>query len=91
VTAAAPSLHTAYPLICLVAAIRARLPKAVASVLAINFLGVVFTIIYLGEHYVFDVLAGAAYAAVTLWLVSRALAADADRRSPPAAAVSATS
>jgi len=76
VTAAAPSLHTAYPLICIVAAARARLPKVVIGTLVVNVLGVVFAIVYMGEHYVFDVLVGAAYAAVAIAIVRKAIATE---------------
>jgi hypothetical protein len=86
VTAAVPSLHTAYPLICLVTAFRARLPRPVVGALALNLLGVVFAIVYMGEHYVFDVIAGAAYASVALFVVH--LAFRTRRRSPaPAVAL----
>jgi membrane-associated phospholipid phosphatase len=74
VTAAAPSLHTAYPLICIIAAARARLPKIVISALVINLFGVVFAIVYMGEHYVFDVLVGTAYAVVAVAIVRKAMA-----------------
>jgi hypothetical protein len=73
VTAALPSLHTAYPFICLVAAARARLARPLTAFLAVNFLGVVFSIVYLGEHYVIDVVAGVAYATVALLVVRAAL------------------
>lgn len=88
VTAAAPSLHTAYPLVCLVTAVRARLPRVIGALLAVNLLSVVFAIVYLGEHYVFDVIAGAAYAAAALWIVSAAFAPDVEERSSATAAVS---
>jgi hypothetical protein len=77
VTAAAPSLHTAYPLICIVAAARARLPRVVVGALVVNLIGVVFAIVYMGEHYVFDVVVGAAYAALAMLIVRTATAADA--------------
>ncbi len=73
VTAALPSLHTAYPFICLVAAAQARLSRPLTAALAINFFGVVFSIVYLGEHYVIDVVAGVGYAAVALLVVRAAL------------------
>jgi hypothetical protein len=76
VTAAVPSLHTAYPLICLVAAARARLPRAAIAALTANFLGVIFAIVYMGEHYVFDVVVGAGYAGFALLLVRQALAPE---------------
>jgi hypothetical protein len=76
VTAAAPSLHTAYPLICIVAAARACLPKVVIGTLVLNLVGVVFAIVYMGEHYVFDVVVGAAYALAAIAIVRKALQPD---------------
>lgn len=72
VTAAVPSLHTAFPLICLLTAIHARLPKPVIAILAFDLAAVVFSIVYTGEHYLFDALVGATYAAVS-WLLVRQL------------------
>jgi membrane-associated phospholipid phosphatase len=69
ITAALPSLHTTFPLLCLLAARRARLPRPALVVLALNFLAVVFSIVYTGEHYVVDVLAGAVLAVVSWRLV----------------------
>jgi hypothetical protein len=68
ITAAVPSLHTAFPLICLLAARHARLPRWASRLLAVNFAAVVFAIVYTGEHYVFDVLAGGALA-LAMWLL----------------------
>src|SRR5206468_3740879 len=59
VTAALPSLHTVFPLICLLAARRARLPRPAIAALAVNWIAVVFSIVYTGEHYVTDAAAGA--------------------------------
>jgi hypothetical protein len=73
ITAAVPSLHTAFPLICLLTAIRARLPKLVIALLAFDLGAVVFSIVFTGEHYLFDALAGAAYAVVSWLLVRRLL------------------
>ena len=58
VTAALPSLHTTFPLLCFLAARHARLPRWGLTVLAGNVLAVVFSIVYTGEHYVVDVVAG---------------------------------
>ena len=54
-----PSLHVAFPVVCLLVALRARLPRLVVAAFALNVLAVVFAIVYMGEHYVFDALAGA--------------------------------
>ena len=66
--AAMPSLHTAIPAaIAIVAWSRARRPIAVA---AVGYLAAMaFSLVYLGEHYVVDVLAGVATAAVVTALV----------------------
>jgi hypothetical protein len=79
VTAAVPSLHTAFPLICLLTAVQARLPKPVIAVLALDLAAVVFSIVYTGEHYLVDALAGAAYAAVSWLVVRRVLEGEAER------------
>lgn len=75
VTAAAPSLHTAFPLLCLLTAIEARLPRWAIAALALDVLLVVFAIVYTGEHYVFDAAAGAFFA-LGAWLVVRRLVGD---------------
>ena len=71
VTAAVPSLHAAYPVICLLAARHARLPRVVVGAFWLNILAVVFAIVYLGEHYVVDAVAGVACALVSWYAVSR--------------------
>jgi hypothetical protein len=68
VTAAAPSLHIAFPLICAFTAARYRLPRWSVVALALNVAGVAFAIVYTGEHYVFDVLTGGA-AAIVAWRI----------------------
>jgi hypothetical protein len=73
VTAAVPSLHAAFPVICLVTAVYARLPRAVIVGLALDFLCVVFAIVYTGEHYVFDAIVGTAYALAAVLVVRLAL------------------
>lgn len=73
VTAAIPSLHVAFPLVCLFAAARCGLPRWVVVGLGLNTLGVLFAIVYMGEHYLVDGLAGAVYAVVAWWLVTRLL------------------
>jgi PAP2 superfamily len=76
VTAAIPSLHVAFPVVCLLAARRHGLPGWVRKLLVFNIAGVVFAIVYLGEHYVADAVAGAGYALVAWWLVARFLAPE---------------
>jgi PAP2 superfamily len=76
VTAAVPSLHVAFPVVCLLAVRRHRLPRWVEALLVVNIVGVVFAIVYLGEHYVADAAAGVAYAFAAWWLVARFLEQD---------------
>jgi hypothetical protein len=71
VTAAVPSLHVAFPIICILTAVWARLPRWVVVALAINLLGVIFAIVYTGEHYLVDALAGVLYGLVAWVLVRR--------------------
>jgi hypothetical protein len=79
VTAAVPSLHIAFPVICVLTAIRAKLPRFVVVGLALNLLGVTFAIVYTGEHYLVDALAGALYGVVA-WLLVRRLLEPGHRR-----------
>jgi hypothetical protein len=87
ITAAAPSLHAAFPFICLLVAIRARLPRAVTAFLAADVLSVVFAIVYMGEHYVFDAVVGLVYGLVAVSLV-RAATVTGGRTSPTSAPAS---
>ena len=68
--AAMPSLHGAYPLLVLLFAIKFFKNKALPFVP--YCLGVWFSLVYLGEHYVVDILAGAIYALIfyfaAVWL-----------------------
>lgn len=58
--AAMPSLHAAYPtLVCLFALFHWR---KVAPIMVLYCLAIWFSIVYMGEHYVIDVLAGILYA-----------------------------
>jgi hypothetical protein len=67
--AAVPSLHSAYPLLValFIAKLFGRRWGAVAMVYPI---GVWFGVVYLGEHYVFDVLGGILYAVVSFVAVN---------------------
>lgn len=67
--AAMPSLHTAIPAaVAIIAWSRARRPLAIAAVAYLAAMA--FSLVYLGEHYVVDVLAGIATAAVVAALVT---------------------
>lgn len=74
VVAAVPSLHAAWPLIGLFVVLKHRLPRWVLALQASLVAGVLFSIVYTGEHYVVDALVGGLYAAAAWWLVQRALA-----------------
>lgn len=71
--AAIPSLHGAYPLLVLLFALRFFKLKALPFIFYV--LGVWLSIVYLGEHYVVDIIAGAIYAIiayfVAIWLHTR--------------------
>jgi PAP2 superfamily protein len=69
IVAAMPSLHAAFPLICLLVARRFRLPGWLQALLVLQLVGVSFAIVYTGEHYVADVLAGLLYGYVAFRLV----------------------
>jgi protein-S-isoprenylcysteine O-methyltransferase Ste14 len=72
IVAAVPSLHAAWPLIGLLVARRWRLPSWVVAVQAAQLVGVVFAIVYTGEHYLVDALAGGLYAVAAWAIVQRA-------------------
>jgi hypothetical protein len=73
IVAALPSLHVAWPVIGLLVARRYGLPRWVRACQVFQLVGVVFAIVYTGEHYLVDGLAGALYAFGAWWLVQRAL------------------
>jgi hypothetical protein len=66
--AAVPSLHAAYPLLTALF-VGEKLPK-LWPLLALYVLSVWVAIVYLGEHYAFDVFAGIAYAVFAYLLVA---------------------
>jgi PAP2 superfamily len=80
VVAAVPSLHVAWPVICLLVIRKYRLPTPVFVAQLALTLGVVFAIVYTGEHYLVDALIGALYAVVAWWLVQWAMGATRRRR-----------
>ncbi len=69
--AAIPSLHAAYPMLLLLFAV--RFFGARALVLTPYVLGVWVAVIYMGEHYVFDVVMGAVYSVAAFLLTDYVL------------------
>ena len=69
--AAFPSVHAAWPMISLLVVLRYRMSRIVAMLVVVQMLSVWFAIVYSGEHYLIDVIAGAALAAATVPLVAR--------------------
>jgi protein-S-isoprenylcysteine O-methyltransferase Ste14 len=89
IVAAIPSLHAAWPVIGLLVARRWGLPRWVILLQAAQLVGVVFAIVYTGEHYLVDALVGGVYAVVAWAIVQRAfgrVARPALTRVPAAAA-----
>jgi hypothetical protein len=74
VVAALPSMHAAFPVIALLVAVRYGLPKWLIVLQATQLVGVFFAIVYLGDHYVIDAIAGTACAVLGLAVVRRFLA-----------------
>jgi hypothetical protein len=87
VVAAIPSLHAAWPVICLLVIRKYRLPGWLfATQLAIS-IGVLFAIVYTGEHYLIDAIVGIFYALAAWWLLQLAFGAKRSLRpAAPAAA-----
>jgi hypothetical protein len=73
IVAAVPSLHVAWPVIGLIVMRRHGLPMAVQAAQAMLVVGVVFAVVYTGEHYAVDAFVGVVYAVCASWLVQRAL------------------
>jgi hypothetical protein len=69
--AAIPSLHAAYPMLIALYAVRFFGPRAL--LLAPYVVGVWLAVIYMGEHYVFDVAVGALYSVVAFAFTEYAL------------------
>lgn len=67
--AAVPSLHAAYPLLTLLFLIRGL--KGWGFLALPYVLAVWLSVVYLGEHYVFDILIGALYTTVAFLLVTK--------------------
>jgi len=67
--AAMPSLHAAYPLLIFLFILRKIGPIGILTFPYVG--GVWFAVVYLGEHYVVDVIAGAIYASVSYVIVTK--------------------
>lgn len=67
--AAMPSLHTAFPTLCSLIALHHFGRRALW--MPVYTLIVYFTIAYLGEHYLLDILAGMSLATLVYWIVYR--------------------
>jgi PAP2 superfamily protein len=80
VVAAVPSLHVAWPVIALLVIRKHRLPRALFAAQAALTVGVVFAVVYTGEHYLVDAIIGALYALAAWWLVQWATGARQARR-----------
>jgi len=82
--AAFPSVHAAWPMVSLLVVLRHRLPLPVVGAVLVQLASVWFAIVYGGEHYVSDVIAGAVVAGLAVMLVARyrERVAEAIRRSP---------
>jgi membrane-associated phospholipid phosphatase len=70
--AAFPSLHAAYAMLFSVYTI--KLNPRIGSLSIPILIGVLFSTIYLGQHYVIDLIAGIAYSLVTIFIVERLIA-----------------
>lgn len=68
--AAVPSLHAAYPWLTFL--FLSKISKKFGLPAFIYVLGVWYSIVYLGEHYVFDILIGVLYASIIFLLISNA-------------------
>jgi hypothetical protein len=73
IVAALPSLHAAFPVISLLVVRRFGLPRWLQAVFALQLVGVAFAIVYTGEHYLVDVLAGVLYALAVSWAIELVL------------------
>jgi hypothetical protein len=73
IVAAVPSLHAAFPVVALLVVRAAGLSRWIVRAQWLQMIGVFFAIVYTGDHYVADAVAGAAFAALAWIIVRRAL------------------
>jgi hypothetical protein len=71
VVAAVPSLHAAWPVIGLLVIRKHRMPAWLFAAQAALLVGVIFAIVYTGEHYLVDAVVGVLYAGAAWWLLQR--------------------
>ena len=69
--AAFPSVHAAWPMVSLLVVLRHRMPWPVVGMVMVQLVSVWFAIVYGGEHYLCDVIAGALVAMFAAALVGR--------------------
>ena len=74
VFAAIPSLHAAYMLIATIYAVMSRQSRVLIAVFALVTLGIWFTAVYSGHHYVIDVVLGIATATASVLIMELILA-----------------
>lgn len=68
--AAVPSLHASYPLLILLFGVKVFGKKM--WIFSLYVLAAWFSLVYMGEHYIFDIALGALYTLITYYLVSLA-------------------
>jgi hypothetical protein len=90
VVAAIPSLHAAWPVICLLVIRKYRLPSWLFVTQVMITIGVLFAIVYTGEHYLIDAIVGIVYAFVAWWILQLAFGARGALRPAAAAPDAAT-
>ena len=73
VFAAVPSLHSAYLVVVLFYAFRDKVNWAIKSVVILFMLGIWFTAVYTGHHYLVDVILGISCAVVGIFLFEKGL------------------
>jgi hypothetical protein len=71
IVAAVPSLHVAWPVVCLLVIRKHQLPRWLFAAQLILGLAIVFAVVYTGEHYLIDAVVGVFYALAAWWLVQR--------------------
>ena len=71
VLAAMPSLHSAYPVVVLYYSIKKHLSLSIKIFLGIFMLGIWFSAVYSGHHYIIDVLAGILVAVFGLFIFEK--------------------
>jgi len=82
IAAAVPSIHASWPLLGILAARKYRLPRPLTAAIGFHLLAVWFVIVYSGEHYATDIVAGV-IASLAAWTIVQRVSA---RRAPHAPA-----